>query len=107
MIRGVTERQIEMNTAVEVAEAVRGGQITAMEVLRTARASIEESNELLVAFVYLDWELAERQAQRVDELVKRGDDPGSLGRTLVPRAPRRLRRHADKPRLPCLQRLRA
>ena len=67
-----------MHTAVEIADAVRDGRITAVEVLLAARASVEESNDLLVAFVYLDWDLAQRQAQAIDERVKRGEDPGFL-----------------------------
>jgi aspartyl-tRNA(Asn)/glutamyl-tRNA(Gln) amidotransferase subunit A len=72
------ESEIEMNTAVEVAESVRSGQRQAVEVLETCLAAIQRLNPQLNAFVHLDPASARRDAERIDSLVKAGQDPGPL-----------------------------
>src|SRR5688572_5291457 len=67
-----------MRTVVETAEAVRRGELSAVEVLDECLAAVEASNPALNAFVHLDPELARREAERVDKLVANGDDPGPL-----------------------------
>lgn len=67
-----------MDTVIEVAEAVRNGDRTAVEVLDECLARIEAGNAELNAFVHLDPELARREAARIDEAVARGEDPGPL-----------------------------
>jgi len=65
-------------TAREIAEQVRSGQRSAVEVLETSLARIEAGNEALNAFVHLDSAGARRSARAVDDAVARGDDPGPL-----------------------------
>lgn len=67
-----------MRTLVEVAEAVRTGECSAVEVLDECLAAIESADPALNAFVHVDAELAEREARKVDDAVRRGEDPGPL-----------------------------
>lgn len=67
-----------MRTVVETAEAVRRGEVSAVEVLDECLAAVEASNPALNAFVHLDPDLARREAERVDKLVAAGEDPGPL-----------------------------
>ncbi|MBV9285732.1 MAG: Asp-tRNA(Asn)/Glu-tRNA(Gln) amidotransferase GatCAB subunit A, partial [Acidimicrobiia bacterium] len=67
-----------MRTVVEVADAVRAGEIKASEILDECLAAIDARNGELNAFVYLDAELARAVAEQVDQAVARGDDPGPL-----------------------------
>src|SRR6185437_1548692 len=67
-----------MRSAVEIADAVRAGQVKAIEVLAEARSLVERSNAGLVAFVHLNWELAEQEARRIDAHVERGEPVGPL-----------------------------
>jgi len=63
-------------TAIEIAEAVRTGERTAVEVLETALAEVGAGNDRLNAFVHVDEALARAAAEAVDERVARGSDPG-------------------------------
>ena len=67
-----------MRTVIETAEAVRAGEMKAVEVLDECLAAIDAHNAPLNAFVHLDSELAHRAAEAVDATVARGDDPGPL-----------------------------
>ena len=67
-----------MRTVIETAEAVRAGEMKAVEVLDECLAAIEAHNQPLNAFVHLDPELAHRAAEAVDAAVARGEDPGPL-----------------------------
>jgi len=67
-----------MKSAVEIAAAVRGREIRAVDVLKQVRPVVEGANELLVAFVHLDWDLAEREARKVDLEIERGEPVGPL-----------------------------
>ncbi|MBV8385209.1 MAG: amidase [Acidimicrobiia bacterium] len=67
-----------MRTVVEVADAVRAGEIKASEILDECLAAIDARNGEVNAFVYLDAELARAVAEQVDQAVARGDDPGPL-----------------------------
>jgi aspartyl-tRNA(Asn)/glutamyl-tRNA(Gln) amidotransferase subunit A len=67
-----------MRSAVEIATAVRAGEVRAADVLAEVRPLVERANGELVAFVHLDWELAERQARKVDAQVDRGEPVGAL-----------------------------
>jgi aspartyl-tRNA(Asn)/glutamyl-tRNA(Gln) amidotransferase subunit A len=67
-----------MRTVIETAEAVRAGEVKAVEVLDECLAVIEAHNAPLNAFVHLDADLAHRVAEAVDAAVARGDDPGPL-----------------------------
>jgi aspartyl-tRNA(Asn)/glutamyl-tRNA(Gln) amidotransferase subunit A len=63
-------------TAIEIAESVRGGERRAVEVLDEALAAIAAGNERLGAFVHLDEGLARAAAEAVDAAVAAGHDPG-------------------------------
>jgi aspartyl-tRNA(Asn)/glutamyl-tRNA(Gln) amidotransferase subunit A len=67
-----------MKTMIEIAEAVRAGQLKATEVLDECLATIAATNGPLNAFVHLDADLARDAAEAVDAAVARGDDPGPL-----------------------------
>src|SRR5438105_9938302 len=67
-----------MRTVIETAEAVRRGELKAVEVLDECLTAIDKANEALNAFVHLDPELARREAERVDAAIAKGDDPGPL-----------------------------
>src|SRR3954453_365785 len=67
-----------MRTVIETAEAVRRGEVKAVEVLDECLTAIDKGNEALNAFVHLDPELARREAERIDGLVAQGEDPGPL-----------------------------
>ncbi len=63
-----------MSTAIEIAAAVRSGEVTAVEVLDGCLAAIDASP--LNAFAVVDADLARRAAEDVDRAVARGEDPG-------------------------------
>ena len=65
-------------TVIEVAEAVRAKQRTAVEVLDDVLARIDAGNERLNAFVHVDEAIARRAAEAVDAAIARGEDPGPL-----------------------------
>lgn len=67
-----------MRNVVEIAEAVRRRDIRAVEVLEEVRPLIERSNDVLVALVHLDWELAEREARKIDRKIESGEPVGAL-----------------------------
>jgi len=67
-----------METVIATAEAVRRGERKAVEVLDECLSRIESANGDLNAFVHLDPDLAHRVAERVDQQVARGEDPGPL-----------------------------
>jgi len=65
-------------SAIEIAEAVRGGEASAREMVDRALERVEKSNERLNAFVHLDPDLAHKEADRIDQQVSKGKDPGPL-----------------------------
>ena len=67
-----------MSTIIETAEAVRQGRLSAREVVEESLGRIERDNADVNAFVYLDAGSALRAAQKVDEMIARGQDPGPL-----------------------------
>lgn len=67
-----------MRTLVEVAEAVRAGECSATEVVEECLDAVEAANPALNAFVHVDPDLARTEARRVDDAVRRGEDPGPL-----------------------------
>lgn len=66
-----------MKSALEIAAAVRGGQ-SALVAVEESLAAIRARNEELNVFLYVDEEGARSSAARVDEQVRRGEDPGLL-----------------------------
>jgi aspartyl-tRNA(Asn)/glutamyl-tRNA(Gln) amidotransferase subunit A len=65
-------------TAVELADAVRRGERSAVDAVEAALAAVEAGNGPLNAFVHVDGDLARKAAEAVDAAVARGDDPGPL-----------------------------
>src|SRR5438477_9312816 len=65
-------------TVIETAEAVRRGELKAIDVLEECLAAVGERNAALNAFVHVDADLARRAAEAVDAAVARGVDPGPL-----------------------------
>jgi len=66
----------ELPSATEIADAVRAGELRAVDVLERCIAEIERQNETLNAFVALDLDAARAAAQAIDDAVSRGEDPG-------------------------------
>jgi aspartyl-tRNA(Asn)/glutamyl-tRNA(Gln) amidotransferase subunit A len=76
-----TRRSVQrcgVRTVIETAEAVRRGEMKAVEVLDECLAAISASNDSLNAFVHVDPDLARGAAEAVDDAVTRGHDPGPL-----------------------------
>ncbi len=67
-----------MKTLVEISNAVRRGEMRAVDTVATAFAKIEERNPALNAFVMLNRAAAEESAHAVDRKIARGEDPGAL-----------------------------
>jgi aspartyl-tRNA(Asn)/glutamyl-tRNA(Gln) amidotransferase subunit A len=67
-----------VRTVVEVAEAVRAGELKASEILDECLDAVAANNDELNAFVHLDADAARAAADAVDAAVVRGDDPGPL-----------------------------
>ncbi len=65
-----------MPSAVEAADAIRRGELSARELLERCLARIEEHDGALNAFVHLDADGARRAAADVDRRVAAGEDPG-------------------------------
>src|SRR5690606_30741924 len=63
-------------SAVEIAESVRRGERSAVEVVEVALAAIEATDGDLNAWVRLDPDGARAAAAAIDEAVARGEDPG-------------------------------
>ncbi len=67
-----------MKSVIEIAEAVRAGELRAAEAVETCLAQIGRENGRVNAFVYLDAEGARREAAEIDARIARGEDPGPL-----------------------------
>jgi aspartyl-tRNA(Asn)/glutamyl-tRNA(Gln) amidotransferase subunit A len=67
-----------VKSAYDIANDVRSGATTAVAEAERSLAAIRARNEELNVFVHVDDEGALETAQRVDEQVARGDDPGAL-----------------------------
>jgi aspartyl-tRNA(Asn)/glutamyl-tRNA(Gln) amidotransferase subunit A len=65
-----------MRTAIEIAEAVRAGELKATEILDECLGRIAEHNDALNAFVVIDEDAARTAASAIDEDVAAGRDPG-------------------------------
>ena len=67
-----------MRTVIEMASLVRRGEMKATEALDETLAAIDRHHPELNSFVHVDGDLARSSAQRIDERVARGEDPGPL-----------------------------
>lgn len=72
------EMDLRRESVVELAAHVRGGKLSARELATHALERIEALNPTVNAFVSVDGDRAMEAAGRLDEVVARGDDPGSL-----------------------------
>lgn len=61
-----------------IADAVRNGELRAVDVVEHHLQRIEKLNGAIGAFVFVDPERAEREAAAVDDRVALGEDPGPL-----------------------------
>jgi aspartyl-tRNA(Asn)/glutamyl-tRNA(Gln) amidotransferase subunit A len=61
-----------------IVEAIRGGEVRAVEVLEEHLARIDEVNPTLNAVWFRDAEAAQARAAAVDEQIAAGEDPGPL-----------------------------
>lgn len=64
--------------AVEIADRIRSHDIKAREASESCLARIDDLNEPLTAFVYIDGDGALRQADEIDRRIANGEDPGPL-----------------------------
>ncbi len=67
-----------MHTCTEIANAVRGGERTAVEVIEETLAAIDAHNESINAFREVFHEEALETARLIDAKIARGEDPGRL-----------------------------
>ena len=67
-----------MKSTIEIADAVRVGQVTAREVVERCLTGIRKNNDPLNAFVFLDEPGALAAADALDERIANGEDPGQL-----------------------------
>ncbi len=67
-----------LKTAIETAEAVRCGELKAVDAVQACADAIAECNTALNAFVYLDIDTAMAAAAEIDARVAAGEDPGLL-----------------------------
>jgi aspartyl-tRNA(Asn)/glutamyl-tRNA(Gln) amidotransferase subunit A len=67
-----------LRSAVEIADAVRSGALSARVVVEAALAAIAQRDAAVNAFVHLDADTALDAAAAIDAAVARGDDPGPL-----------------------------
>lgn len=67
-----------MKSAIEIADAVRAGQVSARQVIEICLAAIERRNDAVNALVHLDADAALEAADRLDRRIAAGKDPGKL-----------------------------
>jgi len=67
-----------MTTALELAEQVRNGSVSAAEVIDRHLAAIDESDGAVHAFLTVLHDDARRAASAIDDRIAAGDDPGPL-----------------------------
>jgi aspartyl-tRNA(Asn)/glutamyl-tRNA(Gln) amidotransferase subunit A len=65
-----------LDTAIDIATAVRAGARRAVDVLEECLDAIDAKNDGLNAFVHVDAALAREQAEAIDKAVAEGADPG-------------------------------
>jgi aspartyl-tRNA(Asn)/glutamyl-tRNA(Gln) amidotransferase subunit A len=71
-------RELWEQDAWELADAVRGGQQSAMDLLDVSLQRLEEHDPALNAVCHLDADAARARATEIDAQVARGGDPGAL-----------------------------
>jgi aspartyl-tRNA(Asn)/glutamyl-tRNA(Gln) amidotransferase subunit A len=68
----------ELESATEIADAVRRREVSAREMVDRALERVEKSNERLNAFVHVDARQARADADRIDRAIGRGETAGPL-----------------------------
>ena len=71
-------QQLWERDAFELADAVRAGEQSAVELLDVSLARVERLNPTLNAVCHLDSEAARARAAEIDASVEGGKDPGPL-----------------------------
>ena len=71
--RGKTGQDIEFLPAFRLAELIRNGDATSLQVVEACLARIEKQNPRINAFVTVDEEGARRRAREADDALKRGE----------------------------------
>jgi len=66
------------SSAIDLAEMVRAGEVSAVEVVDAARRAVDARNAELIAFVHLDWDAARGRASEIDAAIARGERVGPL-----------------------------
>jgi Asp-tRNA(Asn)/Glu-tRNA(Gln) amidotransferase A subunit family amidase len=72
------DRALTQLGALEAAAAIRDGQITSLELVNACLTRVEETEESVRAWAFLDPEHARRQARMADEMRSRGQALGAL-----------------------------
>ena len=72
------DRALAQLGALEAAAAIRDGQITSQELVNACLARVEEAEESVQAWAFLDPEHARRQARMADDMRSRGQALGAL-----------------------------
>ncbi len=67
-----------MKNAIEITHSIRSGQTTARQVVEQCLQGIQSHNGPINAFVYLDEAAALEAAERLDQRIEKGEDPGLL-----------------------------
>jgi aspartyl-tRNA(Asn)/glutamyl-tRNA(Gln) amidotransferase subunit A len=67
-----------VQSTIEIANAVRAGQVTARHMVEQCLAGIRQNNGPINAFVYLDEQGALTAAEALDKRIADGEDPGQL-----------------------------
>lgn len=70
---------MEISTIVEAREKVLAGEVTLRELVEAYKSKIEERNDVVNAFVYLDFDSAFEQADRIQEKANKGSSGSLLG----------------------------
>ncbi len=73
-----SEPDSELESVVDVAEAVARGEVSAREMVERSLSRVEKADRELNAFVHVDADQALRDAERIDARVAAGESPGPL-----------------------------
>ena len=72
------EYTYKSRSVIDTADAVRSGQLRAVDVLEQCLGTLEDLNPAINAFIMLRVGAAREEAQAIDRMVARGEDPGPL-----------------------------